>query len=64
MNVLLEYFHKVCISVKKHVFAQCCKEMKEREGGRKRIGEGREQALKYYQIPPHMNGFLLKSSDR
>lgn len=46
MNVLLEYFHKVCISVKKHVFAQCCKEMKESKGGRKRIGEGRERALK------------------
>lgn len=66
MNILLEYFHKGCISIVKHVLAWWCKEMKEREGGRSgegRRGERASSEMINYQIPLHVDALLLKSSD-
>lgn len=64
MNILLEYFHKGCISIVKHVLAQWCKEMKERGSkGEGRRGERANSEMINYQIPLHVNVLLLKLSD-
>jgi len=63
MNILVEYFQKGCISVTKHVLAQWGTEMKERERRGRRRGEQASSEITNYQTPPHVNDFLLKSSD-
>ena len=47
----------------KYVLAQWGRETKEREKRGRRRGERASSEMINYQIPPHVNDFLLKSSD-